>query len=151
MSFAFLETRIPPPLLLVILAALAWLAGGPVFDFAGRAVLGVLAMTLGLGLKIVAALSFRQRGTTVSPLAPERSAALVTSGLFRVTRNPMYLGAAFILAGWALYLGAWLGAFAVPVYVLYLNRFQIGPEERALSALFGADYAAYRARVRRWI
>ncbi len=108
-------------------------------------------MAAGLGLKIAAALAFRARGTTVNPISPERSAALVVDGLYRVTRNPMYLGSALILAGWALHLGAWVAILTVPFFVLYMNRFQIGPEERALSALFGADYDAYRARVRRWI
>ncbi len=151
MSRAFLETRVPPLLLLGLLLLLAWFAGGPGFDFPGRAMLGLAAMAAGLGLKIVAALAFRARGTTVNPISPERSATLVVDGLYRVTRNPMYLGSALILAGWALYLGAWIAILTVPFFVLYMNRFQIGPEERALSALFGADYDAYRARVRRWI
>ncbi|MBC8791530.1 MAG: protein-S-isoprenylcysteine methyltransferase [Tagaea sp. CACIAM 22H2] len=151
MKRAFLETRVPPLLLLGLLLLLAWIAGAPTFDFPGRAILGLAAMAAGLGLKIVAALAFRARGTTVNPISPERSAALVVDGLYRVTRNPMYLGSALILAGWALYLGAWPAILAVPFFVLYMNRFQIGPEERALSALFGADYDAYRARVRRWI
>ncbi len=151
MILGALEKRVPPPLLLVALMALAWFAGGPGFDFPARVPAGIVLMAAGLGLKIVAALAFRARGTTVSPLAPERSAALVVDGLYRFTRNPMYLGAVTILIGWTLYLGAWPALLAVPVYVLYLNRFQIGPEERALSARFGADYDAYRARVRRWI
>ncbi|MBL0931493.1 MAG: isoprenylcysteine carboxylmethyltransferase family protein [Alphaproteobacteria bacterium] len=151
MKRAFLETRVPPLLLLGLLLLLAWGAGGPRFELPGRAVLGLAAMAAGLGLKIVAALAFRARGTTVNPISPERSAALVVDGLYRVTRNPMYLGSALILAGWALHLGAWVAVLTVPFFVLYMNRFQIGPEERALSALFGADYDAYRARVRRWI
>ncbi len=151
MKRAFLETRVPPLLLLGLLLLFAWGAGGPRFDFPGRAVLGLAAMAAGLGLKIAAALAFRARGTTVNPISPERSAALVVDGLYRVTRNPMYLGSALILAGWALHLGAWVAVLTVPFFVLYMNRFQIGPEERALSALFGADYDAYRARVRRWI
>jgi len=151
MSRASLETRVPPLLLLGLLLLLAWFTGGPGFDFPGRAMLGLTAMAAGLGLKIVAALAFRARGTTVNPISPERSATLVVDGLYRVTRNPMYLGSALILAGWALYLGAWSAILTVPFFVFYMNRFQIGPEERALSALFGADYDAYRARVRRWI
>ncbi len=151
MRRAALETRLPPLLLLGLLLLLAWIVGGPTFDFPGRAILGVTAMVAGLGLKIAAALAFRARGTTVNPISPERSAALVVDGLYRVTRNPMYLGSALILAGWALHLGAWVAVLTVPFFVLYMNRFQIGPEERALSALFGADYDAYRARVRRWI
>lgn len=146
-----LETRIPPPLVALILGAAAWAIGGPAFEFPGRTMLAILAAALGLALEIVPALAFGKHRTTRLPWAPERTAVLVTSGLFRFSRNPMYLGQALLLAAWILYLGTWPALAAVPAYVLYMNRFQIGPEERVLAAKFGADYEAYRARVRRWL
>lgn len=146
-----LETRVPPPLVALILGALAWFVDGPALDFFGRTTLAIHAAALGLAVEIVAALAFVKRRTTLLPWAPERTETLVTSGLFRFSRNPMYVGQAMLLAAWVLYLGTWIAWLAVPAYVIYMNRFQIGPEERALSALFGADYDAYRARVRRWI
>jgi protein-S-isoprenylcysteine O-methyltransferase Ste14 len=77
--------------------------------------------------------------------------SFVTSGIYRVTRNPMYLGMAMILVAWAVFLAApW--PFAGPVFwVLYMNRFQINPEEKILAAMFGEEYSRYAASVRRWL
>jgi protein-S-isoprenylcysteine O-methyltransferase Ste14 len=85
-------------------------------------------------------------------LQPAQAASMVTSGVYRFTRNPMYLGMFCLLAAWA----AWLGRLApllagLPAFVLYMNRFQIRPEERALEQRFGAAFREYAARVRRWI
>lgn len=146
-----LETRVPPPVVALVLGALAWLAPGPEFDFPGRTTLAIHAAALGLAIEIVAALAFAKRRTTLLPWAPERTETLVVSGLFRFSRNPMYLGQALLLAAWVIYLGTWPALAAVPAYVLYLNRFQIGPEERILAAKFGNAYESYRARVRRWV
>jgi protein-S-isoprenylcysteine O-methyltransferase Ste14 len=97
------------------------------------------------------AASFRRARTTVNPLKPESASSLVASGVYRVSRNPMYVGLCLVLLGWAVMLSNVLAYAIVPVFVLYMNRFQIGPEEAALERVFGADYVAYRARVRRWL
>jgi protein-S-isoprenylcysteine O-methyltransferase Ste14 len=146
-----LETRVPPPLVALILGALAWALGGPAFEFAGRTTLAIHAAALGLAIEIVAAFAFMKRRTTLLPWAPERTTSLVTSGLFGFSRNPMYVGQALLLAAWVVHLGTWPALAAVPAYVLYMNRFQIQPEERVLAAKFGAAYESYRARVRRWV
>jgi protein-S-isoprenylcysteine O-methyltransferase Ste14 len=78
-------------------------------------------------------------------------AATVSGDVFRFTRNPMYLSLLLYLLAWATYLSNWLPLLFVPVFVLYINELQIKPEERALSALFGAEYASYTGRVRRWL
>jgi protein-S-isoprenylcysteine O-methyltransferase Ste14 len=75
----------------------------------------------------------------------------VSGGIYRFTRNPMYLGRLLQLAGWAVFLSNALAALLLPVYVLYINRFQVQPEERALLERFGSEYAAYQQRVRRWL
>ena len=93
---------------------------------------------------------WRQR-TTVNPHTPERTSALVTGGIYRLTRNLMYLGMALFLAAWALWLGQLTPWVGIGVYVGYLNRFQIAPEERMLAQKFGAAWEAYRRRVRRWM
>jgi protein-S-isoprenylcysteine O-methyltransferase Ste14 len=146
-----LETRIPPPLVALILGAIAWGIGGPALDFPGRTIFATHAASLGLAVEIVAALAFVKRKTTLLPWAPERTGTLVTSGLFRFSRNPMYVGQALLLAAWVLYLWTWIALLAVPAHVLYMNRFQIGPEERILAAKFGNEYESYRSRVRRWL
>ena len=76
---------------------------------------------------------------------------LLTSGPYAFTRNPMYLGLLLVLLGWAAYLSNALACVFLPAFVLYMNRFQIGPEERALAALFGQAFLDYKNRVRRWV
>lgn len=94
---------------------------------------------------------FRRARTTVNPLTPEQTSALVVSGVYRYSRNPMYLGFALILLGWAVFRAAWPGLVVVAAFVGYLNRFQIRPEEQALAARFGASFEAYRHSVPRWL
>jgi protein-S-isoprenylcysteine O-methyltransferase Ste14 len=121
------------------------------FDLAHRQVLVAATAALGIAIDVAGLVAFRRARTTINPLSPHKASALVTGGIYRWTRNPMYLGMAALLLAWGLWL-ANAGALAViAAFVAYLNRFQIAPEERALEARFGAEFAAYRARVRRWL
>lgn len=104
------------------------------------------AIIIGLGI-----LSFRRANTTVHPMKPDTSSSLVVSGIYHVTRNPMYLGFFLILIGWAILLSNLLSFVLLPAFVLYMNRFQIEPEERALASLFGPAFESYRSSVRRWL
>jgi protein-S-isoprenylcysteine O-methyltransferase Ste14 len=105
----------------------------------------------GLLFAISAFLAFQKAHTTVSPVAIDQASSLVTSGPFAISRNPMYLGLALVLLGWAIGLGA-ATALAGPVlFVIFVTIFQIGPEERVLREKFGDAYADYCKRVRRWI
>jgi len=110
----------------------------------------IIALTGG-ATALAGDLEFKRARTTINPFRPENSTALVTSGIYRFTRNPMYVGLTLVLLGWAAFLcSAW--ALVGPViFVLYIGRFQIAPEERVLSAKFGAAYTEYSARVRRWL
>jgi len=114
--------------------------------------LGALAMALMGGvISAAGARAFRRAQTTINPMKPEKTSALVTEGIYRVTRNPMYVGLLCVLAGWAFYLAApWVLA-GPAAFFAYISRFQIAPEERVLSAMFGEAYAAYQAQVRRWL
>jgi len=94
--------------------------------------------------------TFRKAKTTVNPVKPHAS-SLVTSGVYAISRNPMYLGGFTMLLGWTIFLSNPLAFLFLPLYVLYLNRFQIAPEERVLTSLFGETYVAYQARARRWL
>ncbi|WP_274520233.1 methyltransferase family protein [Cupriavidus sp. IDO] len=98
-----------------------------------------------------AMVSFWQAKTTMNPVKPGAASLLVTGGVFRFTRNPMYLSLLLYLFAWAVYLSNWLALLFLPLFVLYINRFQITPEERALSSLFGPQYVAYKGSVRRWL
>lgn len=110
-----------------------------------------LSMNLSALVAIAAFAGFWQARTTINPLQPDRASVLVTHGIYRFTRNPMYLSLLLLLVAYASQLGTW-AAFAGPVaYVAYITRFQILPEERVLLSKFGAEYDAYRRRVRRWL
>ena len=105
------------------------------------------ALIIGLS----AVFGFHRAKTTVNPLKPEASTALVTGGIYQWTRNPMYLAMLLVLVAWACIVSNWASLAMLPLFVAYLNRFQIGPEERALHARFGAEFESYRRKVRRWL
>jgi protein-S-isoprenylcysteine O-methyltransferase Ste14 len=146
-----LRNRIPPPILaagiiLVMGLAAGWPAASPIRWTAA----GLVFLVAGaFGLPALRA--FRRAETTIDPVRIDRASALVTTGIYRLTRNPMYVSLVLMLVAWALFLGGpwvWLG----PAFLaLWLDRLQIRPEEDAMAARFGAEYAAYRARVRRWL
>jgi protein-S-isoprenylcysteine O-methyltransferase Ste14 len=151
----FLELKIPPPVVAVLLMAAMWgisQAASPLDDLRPYRVAAAIAIAaLGLGIDISCAISFRRVRTTVSPMSPQKSSSLVTTGIYRYTRNPMYLGLFLVLFAWALFLPSDWAVLGPLAFVFYIGRFQIAPEERVLSGLFGEDYAAYAARVRRWV
>ncbi len=150
-----MNNRIPPPIVGLLTALLMWVAARQIaaLDFAFRgqqAVAGVLA-ALGIAIELVSIIAFFRARTTVNPLAPQRAEALVVTGLYRFSRNPMYLGMAILLVGWGIWLGNAASIALVLLFTGFITRFQIKPEEAALSDSFGDDYRAYCAKVRRWI
>jgi protein-S-isoprenylcysteine O-methyltransferase Ste14 len=150
-----LELRIPPVALVLLSAAFMWAldAAGAALDFelAGKNTLAAALAVLGVAVTGGGLAAFRSARTTVNPMQPEEASALVVRGVYRVTRNPMYLGFLFLLLAWAAYLANIGALLVVAAFVVYMNRFQIAPEERALAALFGAQFEDYKRRVRRWI
>jgi len=88
----------------------------------------------------------------VNPTKPSDASSLVVQGIYRVSRNPMYLGVLLLLIAWGIYLEHLIVVFVLPAaFVIYMNKFQIEPEEQALQKLFGDDFASYKKKVRRWI
>jgi protein-S-isoprenylcysteine O-methyltransferase Ste14 len=150
-----LELRIPPPLVGAVVAAAMWGATTGGAAPAPLSVLQIVACALlgaaGVAFDLAGLLAFRAARTTVNPMAPQRTRALATSGVYRVTRNPMYVGMALLLSAWAVALASPWAVGGPVVFVLYVTRFQIGPEERVLHARFGTTYADYCRRVRRWL
>jgi protein-S-isoprenylcysteine O-methyltransferase Ste14 len=116
-----------------------------------RLLVAVVLVAIGAAVAVSGVMSFRRARTTVNPLKPETSAALVSTGVYSFTRNPMYLGMALALFAWAVYLSSVWALLGPVLFALYITRFQIVPEERALDGLFGAPFAAYKKRVRRWL
>jgi protein-S-isoprenylcysteine O-methyltransferase Ste14 len=155
MASSGLELRIPPLLVTALVAAAMAGASALVpqaaFEFPARPWLAALLAALGAGVALAGVVEFRRAGTTVNPLRAEAVRQVVTSGIYRVSRNPMYLGFALALTGWALWLANALALLGVPLLVVFLNRYQIAPEERLLRERFGAEYEAYLAAVRCWI
>jgi protein-S-isoprenylcysteine O-methyltransferase Ste14 len=150
-----LDNKIPPPIVALTLVGAMWgtSALGPVMGVADswRLALTVGLIALGLWVDLLGLLAFRRSRTTVNPLRPERSSSLVTKGIYRHTRNPMYVGMCLLLSAWAVYLNGVLGLLGPVLFVLYITRFQIQPEERALQSLFGQAFVDYCAQVRRWV
>ncbi|MBS0184498.1 MAG: isoprenylcysteine carboxylmethyltransferase family protein [Nitrospira sp.] len=117
----------------------------------GRSAFALIFYTVGSTIVLAGVLTFRRMKTTVNPLTPEATTTMVTSGIYRFTRNPMYLGFLFILAGWAIDLSNLLAFAFLPLFVWYMNRFQILPEERALASKFSEPFTRYKRSVRRWL
>lgn len=150
-----LELKIPPLVLVLIIGGLMGLVASVSREFLLPLAIrwwGMLMLVIpGLILILAGAWHFRRRGTTLNPLHPETTSALVTSGVYRISRNPIYAGFLLCLCGWACYLANRYALIGPVIFVLYMNYFQIRPEERALAQLFGQEYDAYRRLVRRWL
>jgi protein-S-isoprenylcysteine O-methyltransferase Ste14 len=150
-----LEVRIPPPAVALVTGLLMWLVSRTIpaldFVFPARRVFAIGLAAIGVATAISGVITFRRARTTVNPLKPESASSLVNWGIYSVTRNPMYLGLLLVLTGWAIFLSNLLGFLFLPAFVVYINSFQIAPEERALTSLFGQEFTAYRSRVRRWL
>ncbi|MEM6640497.1 MAG: isoprenylcysteine carboxylmethyltransferase family protein [Pseudomonadota bacterium] len=147
--------RIPPPVIGVMTAVLMWCLARAMtifeFQFAVQSLIAGAAASVGLCIDAIAVFAFFRARTTINPMRPERASELVTSGVFRLSRNPMYLGMLLVLTGWALWLGQALNAVLLVLFVWVITEFQIKPEERALTARFGDAFTRYCQRVRRWI
>jgi len=151
----FLETRIIPPLVTLIFGGLMWgltqitpAAQDPnnYGEIASKVFLGA-----GLIILFVSAFYFVRVKTTLNPMSPQNASSLVTVGLYKFSRNPIYLADLFFLISWHFYLPNVYGLIFLFGFIVYMNRFQIEPEERALEENFGDEYRAYKAKVPRWI
>ena len=150
-----LELKIPPVLVVVLFVILMWLISlllpGIHISAQFRMLACMVLAGTGAFISVSAVVSFRKARTTVNPTAPEECSSLVISGVYKMTRNPMYLGLLFFLLAWGLFLSNLYSLVLSAGFVLYMNRLQIQPEERALEACFGAEFLAYKNRVRRWL
>lgn len=151
----WLELKIPPPVIAGAVAAGMWgvaqLFPGAGIPYGWRVAAAVALAVAGIALAASGIAAFRRARTTINPHRPGEATALVLGGPYRFTRNPMYAGMLLVLAGWAAYLGSMPALLGPVAFMLYINRFQIVPEERALQWLFAGEYLAYKSRVRRWL
>ncbi|GAA3534006.1 isoprenylcysteine carboxylmethyltransferase family protein [Zobellella aerophila] len=150
-----LDLLIPPPLVVALFGLMMWVCaqelGGGRFTLVWPDL--VIGLLLGSGLLLIgsAAGALLRARTTVNPLRPGNTSTLVVTGVFRWSRNPIYLGDLLLLLAWVLWLGQLANLLLLAGYVGYMNRFQILPEERILAQRFGEAYRAYCAKVRRWL
>ena len=152
---SFLEHKIPPPVVALVFGTAMWFLAKwttPLDVPVGfRTVLAILIGAAGLGVMVAGVFSFSRAKTTVNPLKPDAATALVTGGIYRYTRNPMYLGMLLVLLGWCVFLDSPLAPIGAVGFWLYIDHFQIRPEEKALTALFGGAFTDYMSQVRRWL
>ncbi|MCO6428119.1 isoprenylcysteine carboxylmethyltransferase family protein [Nitrosomonas communis] len=149
-----LELKVPPAIVVVLIGIIMWLAADLVPELAliipGRNIIAAVIGLVGVTLILTGAVAFRVAGTTVNPMQPDKTSSIVTRGVYKISRNPMYAGFLLILLAWALLLSNIFSFIMLLAFVWYMNRFQIMPEERALLAKFGQEYIAYMKGTRRW-
>ena len=150
-----LALKVPPVAQVIITAAAMYgvskMVPALTFSLNGSTALAVALGLMGLSLGIMGVTQFRIAQTTPNPQALEKVSSLVTSGVYQYSRNPMYVGLVLILLGWAFYFSHFLAFVLLPIFILYITRFQIQPEERMMAQKFGKTYQDYLNKVRRWI
>lgn len=150
-----LELLIPPPLVMLLIGLMMWVVSRVFSAFTlawlQNTVIAYVFALLGLVISLVSMVAFRRARTTMDPKHPTSASNLISSGVYRYSRNPMYLGVLLLLAGWAIYLGNVLSMTGLIVFIAYITRFQIIPEERLLSQKFGVAFDSYKSKVRRWL
>lgn len=150
-----LELKVPPLVLVAIVAVMMWAASrispNLYFTISGLGWWSAAIAVLGICIALLGVLAFRVAATTVDPRVPEQTTNLVVGGVYRHSRNPMYLGFLLVLCAWGLLLGSVLALLFLPAFILYMNRFQIVPEERFMYKKFGESYSKYKSEVRRWL
>ena len=148
-----MKTKIPPPILALLMIVIVYFSSLIIepFTFSYQIVLSVFIVVIGLACAIPSFRLFAKHKTTISPFTPSETTALVTVGMYRYSRNPMYLGLVLLNIAATIFFGTWLGIIIVATFIFLLNLLQIIPEEEALLDIFGEEYIEYKKKVRRWI
>ena len=148
-----METKVPPPIVTLIFGLSIYFSRGifQLVEIKYSFYFGILLLILGFIILISAVRLFRKDETTVNPLSPEQATKLVTDGIFKYSRNPMYLGMALVLGSIAIFFNLIGGIILVALFCAYITKFQILPEERAMRDLFSDDFDKYTKVTRRWI
>ena len=148
-----METKIPPPLVTLVFGMSIYFSREmfPAIEIQYSLYLGIFLLLSGFFILVSAVRLFRKDKTTVNPLSPEQATKLVTDGIFKYSRNPMYLGMAVVLSSIAVFFNLLGGIILIALFCAYITKFQIIPEERAMSDLFSDDFDKYIKETRRWV
>ena len=148
-----IKTKIPPPLVALTFGFLVNYSKNifPKIEIGWGSVVGAVMIIVGLIIIISAIIQFKKNKTTITPLNPSGATKLIVHGIYKFSRNPMYLGLSLILSGISIIQNPIGGLLFVPSFILYITHFQIIPEESAMLALFKDDFVKYKENVRRWI
>ena len=150
-----MKLKIPPVIVFFIALGIVfgvhYLLKGYSYSFLYQTLLSRIFLGMGVMVVFSGIISFRMKGTTVDPLNPEKASSLVQSGIYKYTRNPMYLGMALVLMGGIVRVGNPIGLLAIVFFFWFMTKFQIKPEEAALRKIFGAEYEEFCNKVRRWV
>lgn len=150
-----MSLKIPPVIVfllaIVLLFIIRSLTNYYTFEHAYLKWLGGLFYVIGGIIGLMGIMEFRKHQTTVDPTQPNKASSIVTTGVYKFTRNPMYLGMLFGLTGATLFYGNPLSSLSILFFIVYMTIFQIKPEEKSLKAKFGREYKQYVSNTRRWI
>ena len=148
-----IKTKFPPPLVALMFVFLINYTKNifPEIEIENKIIFGSFTIISGLIITLSAIILFKKYQTTITPLNPSNATKLITDGIYKFSRNPMYLGLLLMLLGTSIILNLTGGFFLIPLFILYLNLFQIIPEENAMADLFENEFLEYKKNVRRWI
>lgn len=150
-----LKLKIPPAVVTIFFASIMWLMDNYIHfdgtDFSAPLWLAISLFVVGGIIGLVGLVQFYRESTSINPHKPDNASSLVDSGIYQFSRNPMYIALLLILISYGFHLGDILAILILPLFVLYMNYFQIIPEEEALQQKFGEEFEKYRSKVRRWI
>ena len=148
-----IKTKFPPPLVALTFGFLINYTKNifPKIEIKNEIIFGSFMIISGLFVILSAITLFKKYQTTITPLNPANATKLITDGIYKFSRNPMYLGLLLVLLGMSIILNLIGGFFLIPLFILYLNLFQIIPEENAMVDLFKDEFLEYKENVRRWI
>ncbi len=150
-----LKLKILPAFQVLIYGSIIWLLGEyypmATINLPSNSLVAIVLIVLGAFMVLIGGIAFRKARTTVDPRNPHNSSSLVIVGIYRYTRNPMYVGMLMSLLGLVVYVGNVSGVFVLPFFIWSMNELQIKWEEKALLEKFGESYREYKNRVRRWV
>lgn len=151
MKTKLLQVLPPTYLFFSILVMLLLHLIAPVFELINYPwnLLGVVPLLTGVSFNLIADAAFKKAKTTVKPF--ETSSALITDGVFRFSRHPMYFGMVLILLGMAIFMGSITPFIIVAVFTVLMEFVFVKTEENMLAQQFGSAWQDYRKKVRKWL